>query len=419
MLKRILETLGGFLLLAALLFGVTLLTPAELPRVTTVETTRSTKVVCIPAGEGATVQLDDTHTVGALGGSSTQQEQAVLEDQTAPVVAEGTGQPVGAAMTGSEAVRTRSMCVRPLSHGVISLPATANTELRIVNPDASEAAIDLTLYGPDGEIQSLGARGIALGPNEERTIALSVLTSEATPVGVSFQASRGRAAVVAFTTTLTSGTAAVPAEEGTSHWLPGVMAGVPDVSVVLANPGEDRATVNLIAYGTTPAYTPGGGEAVSIPARSTVVVPLQIALAGEAAALRVESDVPVLAGLSVINGDGAQVSPVRSGTSLKTFVSPGGTLQLTNPGGEPVTASVTVTSQETQSTETVEVGAGMTVAQPLPEATDAQAVLVQAPAELFGAVVATGENGTWVAPLELAEGTAAAPVEAELDPGLH
>ena len=202
-MNRILQTLGGFVVLAALLFCVTLLTPVELPRVTMVETTRSTKVVCIPAGEGATVHVAEADTVGILGEPPTATRRVVLTEQSVPVVAEGTEDPVGGAMTGAEAVRTLTPCIRPVSRGVISLPATANTELRIVNPDASDAAIDLTLYGPEGEIQALGARGIALGPNGEKTIALSVLTSEATPVGVSFQASRGRAAVVAFTITPT------------------------------------------------------------------------------------------------------------------------------------------------------------------------------------------------------------------------
>ena len=419
-MNRILQTLGGFVVLAALLFCVTLLTPVELPRVTMVETTRSTKVVCIPAGEGATVHVAEADTVGILGEPPTATRRVVLTEQSVPVVAEGTEDPVGGAMTGAEAVRTLTPCIRPVSRGVISLPATANTELRIVNPDASDAAIDLTLYGPEGEIQALGARGIALGPNGEKTIALSVLTSEATPVGVSFQASRGRAAVVAFTITPTSGTAAVPAEAATTHWLPGVMAGAPEAAVVLANPGQDRATVRLTAYGTTPAYTPDGGEAITIAGHATVVVPLQGALAGEAAALRVDSDVEVLAGLAVANGDGAQVSPVRSGTELTTFVSPGGTLQLTNPGTEPTTAEVTITSEEGEGTETLEIGAGTTLSHPLPETADGgQLVAVRSRAELFGAVVATGGSGTWVAPLQRGGDSDAAPVEAELDPGLR
>ncbi|MDO5082375.1 MAG: DUF5719 family protein [Arachnia propionica] len=419
-MNRILQTLGGFVVLAALLFAVTLLTPAELPRVTTVETTRSTKVVCIPAGEGATVLVTKADSVGALGEASTAEQQVVLPGQSAPVVAEGTAGPFGTVMTGTDDVRTLTPCIRPVSRGVISLPATANTELRIVNPDSSDAAIDLTLHGPEGEIQALGARGIALGPNGEKTIALSVLTSEATPVGVSFQASRGRAAVVAFTTTATSGTAAIPAEAATTHWLPGVMAGVPEVSVVLANPGADRATVRLTAYGATPAFTPEGGDAISIAGRSTVVVPLQGSLAGEAAALRVDSDVEVLAGLAVAQGDGAQLSPVKAGTELTTFVPPGGTLQLTNPGDEPVTANVTIASEEGETTETLEIAAGTTAAQPLPQISDGgQVVTIQAPAELFGAVVATGEAGTWAAPLQRVGASDTAPVEAELDPGLH
>lgn len=420
MLKRILETLGGCALLAALLFGITLLTPADLPRGTTVETTRSTKVVCVPAAEGATVRLAGIHSAAALDSAPTPQTRAILPDQTLPVVAEGTEGPVGAAMTGADAVRTLTPCVRPVSRGVISLPATADTELRIVNPDSSEAAIDLTLFGPDGEIQSLGARGIALGPRGQKTIALSVLTSEATPVGVVFQASRGRAAVVAVTTTATSGTAAVPGEAATSHWLPGVMAGIPEASVVLANPGEDRATATLTAYGTTPAYTPGGAEAISIPPRSTVVVPLAGTLAGEAAAFRVTSDLEVLAGLAVANGDGAQVAPVKAGRTARTLAPPGGTLQVTNPGSETTTATVTVVTETGESVETLEVGAGMTATLPLTaETAEGHLVSVQAPAEVFGAVVATGEAGTWVAPLESTDSASAAPIGAELDPGIH
>ena len=45
--------------------------------------------------------------------------------------------------------------------------------------------------------------------------------------------------------------------------------------VVLANPGETRATANLTAFGTTPAYQPQGGGNISIPAHSSVSVPLE------------------------------------------------------------------------------------------------------------------------------------------------
>ena len=153
-MRRVFETLLGFAVLTGVVVGITTLTPAELPRVTTVEAVRSTKVVCVPATSGATVMVDNATTVTPLGGSATETKRTVLTGQETSVVAEGTEGPVGGAISGSDAVRTLTQCVKPVSQGVIALPATADTQLKIVNPDASEAAIDLTLYGAEGEIQA-------------------------------------------------------------------------------------------------------------------------------------------------------------------------------------------------------------------------------------------------------------------------
>ena len=420
-MRRVLETLIGFAALTGIVIGITTLTPADLPRVSTVEAARSSKVVCVPAASGATVMVDNTTTVTPLGGPASETDRAVLREQKSSVVAEGTTTPVGGALAGTGSVRTLTQCVKPVSQGVIALPATADTQLRLVNPDASEAAVDLTLYGADGEIQSLGARGIALAAHQERTIALSILTSEATPVGVAFKASRGRAAVMAVTQTQTSATASAPSQLGTSHLIPGVPAGATSTVVVLANPGETRATANLTAFGTTPAYQPQGGGNISIPAHSSVSVPLENALLGEASAIQVSSDEPVMAGLSFTLGDAAQVAPVTMATSLVTFTAPGGVLQLTNPGQAEVQATVTATGAGgAEETSTVTGGAGQTAVHSLPAGADlGQRVVVESAQPLFGAVVSSGDNGSWAAPLEQMGSGGVPPLEAELDPELH
>lgn len=420
-MRRVFETLLGFAVLTGVVVGITTLTPAELPRVTTVEAVRSTKVVCVPATSGATVMVDNATTVTPLGGSATETKRTVLTGQETSVVAEGTEGPVGGAISGSGAVRTLTQCVKPVSQGVIALPATADTQLKIVNPDASEAAIDLTLYGAEGEIQALGARGITLAAYQERTIALSVLTEKATPVGVSFQASRGRAAVMAITQTQSSGTAAGPSQLGTSHLLPGIPAGATSSVVVLANPSETRITANLTAYGTTPAYQPQGGGNISIPPHASVSVSLENALLGEASAIQVNSDAPVMAGMAFTLGDSAQVAPVEAGTSLGTFTSPGGVLQLTNPGTADAQATVTATGAGGAEEEaTVTVGAGQTVVHKLPATTEqGQRVTVGSGQPLFGAVVSSGETGSWAAPLEPMTAGGTPPLAAELDPELH
>ena len=89
-MRRVIETLVGFAVLTGVVVGITTLTPAELPRVTTVEAIRSTKVVCVPAAAGATVMVDNTTTVTPLGGATTQTNRAVLTGQETSVVAEGT-----------------------------------------------------------------------------------------------------------------------------------------------------------------------------------------------------------------------------------------------------------------------------------------------------------------------------------------
>ena len=414
-MRRVIETLVGFAILTGIVIGITALTPAELPRVTTVEAIRSTKVVCVPAAAGATVMVDSTTTVTPLGGATTQTNRAVLTGQETSVVAEGTDDPMGSTIAGTGGVRTLTQCVKPASRGVIALPATADTQLKIVNPDASEAAIDLTLYGAEGEIQSLGARGITLAAYEERAIALSVLTKKATPVGVSFQASR------AITQTQSSGTAAGPSQLGTSHLLPGIPAGATSSVVVLANPGETRITANLTAYGTTPAYHPQGGENISVPPHASVSVSLENALLGEASAIQVNSDAPVMAGMAFTLGDSAQVAPVAAGTSLGAFTPAGGTLQLTNPGELDMQATVTATGADgAEERTTVTVGAGQTVVHKVPTATEqGQRIVVNSDQPLFGAVVSAGDTGSWVAPLESMTGGETPPLAAELDPGLH
>ena len=100
-MRHVLETLLGFAVLTGVVVGITTLTPAELPRVTTVEAIRSTKVVCVPAAPGATVMVDNATTVTPLGGSATETKRAVLTGQETSVVAEGTEGPMGGAISGS------------------------------------------------------------------------------------------------------------------------------------------------------------------------------------------------------------------------------------------------------------------------------------------------------------------------------
>ncbi len=420
-LRRIGETLLGFLVLAGILVGLTALPAAQLSRVSTIQSTRSTKVVCVPAAADASIYIDNVESAAPLGWGQLTDWRPVQKHQSAPMVAQGVDGPRGGAHNVSGSLATLVPCMRPISEGVLALPATADTELRIVNPDGTEAAVDLTLYGVDGEIQSLGARGIALAAYEERTIALSVLTAEATPVGVTVKASRGRAAVVAVTQTESRSSATVPSTLATNHLLPGIPAGATGATVVLANPSQERIVADLTVFGNTPAFTPAGGTDISIAPLSSVAVPLEASLAGEAAAVSVTSESPVIAGLSVVHQDAAEIAPVSAATELVTFTATGGTLQLTNPGSAPAKAEIVATGvEETEVTLSLDVGPGQTAVTELPtDAPNGQRVTVSSDQPLFGAVVEVGDSGTWVAPLEIPGVAVPEPIAAELDPSLR
>ena len=120
-------------------------------------------------------------------------------------------------------------------------------------------------------------------------------------------------------------------------------------------------------------------------------------------------------------GDSAQVAPVAAGTSLGAFTPAGGTVQLTNPGEGDVQATVTATGADgAEEKATVTVEAGKTAVHKLPTSTEqGQRIVVNSDQALFGAVVSSGDTGSWAAPLESMTGGETPPLAAELDPGLH
>ena len=148
---------------------------------------------------------------------------------------------------------------------------------------------------------------------------------------------------------------------------------------------------------------------------------LENALLGEASALQVSSDAPVMAGMAFTLGDSAQVAPVSAGTSLGTFTSPGGTLQLTNPGDGDAQATVTVTGsgqpRRRQRLRWVPDKPSSTHSQrPRSRGSESWSVPID---PCSGPVVSSGEAGSWAAPLESMTEGETPPLAAELDPELH
>lgn len=430
MTRRILETLGYVAAIVALVLGITTVSPAALPRVTRVAPPQDNKVVCLPTGGAGVVFASGVEAMGGLGESgSAVGGEVVLGDQTEPVVLTGTGSLVGGYLNAIGTTKSWTPCGPALAEGMLLVPTAAETELLVVNSDQGETAVDLTLYGTEGEITALGARGIAVAPNSSRVIALSVLTDRPGPIAVGFSASRGRATVIARTTAATAMDSATAFQPATEHLVAGIPLGAGNATVLLANATSARATVDVTALGATAEYTPQGGSDLSIPAGGTLAVPLGGSLAGEATALRITSDAEI--GAAIVTGptlldpagtlvsEQAFVAPSEPGTEMAAFVPAAGVLQLASAGDEvTVTLRHAVVGAEETETE-IAVPAGRTVTVPLAvSAPQGQLVEVRADAEVVGAVTYLDGAGMAVVPLQPSGVAEVEPLDAELDPSL-
>lgn len=408
-MRRVLELVIVFLVVAGAVVGITALAPTALLRTTQVRPPVDTKMVCLGHDQAAVAYVDGAEALADLGADPQPASGAtVREGQEEPVVATSTRAVVGGTHTVTGAVASWIPCAPAVSEGILLVPATANTDVVVANSDPTDASVDLTLLGTDGEISALGSRGIAVVPGATRQVALSVLAPVEGPVVLEVDTSRGRATVAARTSSGTVLDAMTVSAPEPVHHLGGIPAGATRVQVLLANPTQDRVTVAVTALGTSASYTPEGGQEISLAPRSTLAVNLGASLAGEASGLVVEADGDIGAGLAVDSGaDQGFAAPLEAGTELAVHGPAGGTLQLSNPS--PQDAAVRVADQSHT------IPAGTTLAVPLAEAP----VVVTSDVEVFGAVAYTGESGTFIIPLQTWGELSADPIAARLDPTLR
>lgn len=415
-------TIFSLLVLLIGAWGLTNVAPKPLPRTVEVVPPVESKLVCATMPAAGVLYIDGANDITQFGQESeTTAGPTIIEDFEEPAIIQGgVGVTGGNAVTAEEA-RAHLPCSSPRSRGTVVLPSAVGTDLLIVNPDASEAVVDLTLYGTDGEILALGARGIAVGPYSSRTIALSVLVDVDGPVGVVHRASRGRATVVARTDAPGILEAATSSLAGTQHLLAGVPADATSTAVVVTNPGNERATLQVTALGAALGYTPEGGADVTVEAYSSMSLDLAPSLAGEATGLRIDSDVDVAVGLTTGTGtDPAFASPVMAAAKLGAFVPAGGTLQLSNPGTTDADVEITIGVVDSEPvTTTVVIPAGVTTTVPMDaSAPRGQSVQVTSNSALFGGIVNVTDGST-IIPLTSMEAPEVTPVDAEIVPTLR
>ena len=179
--------------------------------------------------------------------------------------------------------------------------------LFLTNADEGPAVVDVRLHGATGSVDEAGTRGITLAAGETVRLALDELAPGSAELAVEVSSSRGRVVAHVLDTVRDGGSegrewlpAAVPPGEDLT--LPGVPAAAVRVQLLVTNPGEDQALVDLQVVTADGAFVPLGSEQVSVDPGTVERVDLTRALEGRAAAVRLRGAVPVTAAVRSWSG---------------------------------------------------------------------------------------------------------------------
>lgn len=362
------------------------------------------------AGDGlATAPLATPQKSSPVTGTATVRNSADPVRVTAPRAA--TFGAVAAISAEAGAERGLSMVACEPANGDVwiagvSTSEDAQAELTLINLDNTEAAVDVAVLGTDGRLAAPGSRGIVVGPNSRRSVALAPIAPSPAPVSLHVVTSIGRVAALVRQRTWRDNTAigtdwiAPAADPAKAVVLPGLPDGKGRRDLVVVNPGERTASVAIDVLGADGATQVPGLETVDVPAGATRVVQLERGLMEAAAALRLRSEqkitATVLLGTSGGNAsvDFAAAPAARPLGTDSVWPVPVGkdasaVLHLANAGATDATARVVVGGR----TQELTIRAGALAMVPIEAATVPLIRVTTAAPDLYGAVSATQTLG--------------------------
>ncbi len=173
--------------------------------------------------------------------------------------------------------------------------------LLLTNAASAPAVVDVRLAGPDGPVDTPGARGLVVAPGQVRAVALGALAPAAGPLAVHVVARSGRVGALLHTARLRG---AVPdgVDDVSPSAAPARSLVVPGVSVLpggrarlrIAATTAAEAVVRYRVVGVAGEEAQPGSGVVTVPAGGVAEVPLTLRPGHYAAWL--DADTPVVAG---------------------------------------------------------------------------------------------------------------------------
>ncbi len=190
---------------------------------------------------------------------------------------------------------------------------THSSTLLIANPREGDAVIDVEVYGPKGPVDAPGLRGMFVPAGTTTALDLARVAPAVGDLAVHVTTTRGLVAVVA-TDSFAPDLVGTPVREwlapqpAASRTL--VLTGLPArpsrATLLVANPNEAEALVQLEVVGPKGTFEPPENDTLRVAPGSVLAVPVTEVFDGEPLALRVTSARRVTATVrSVASGDEA------------------------------------------------------------------------------------------------------------------
>jgi hypothetical protein len=209
------------------------------------------------------------------------------------------------------------------------------TRVVLVNPEPAPAEVDVEVFGPDGLVELPSIRGIVMTSRSETVLRFDRLIPGVSAGAIHVIARSGRVAVSVSDARsdglVPKGVDFIPpaSEPAKTAWVPGVSDGSGARQLRLLAPSAS-AVVSLRLLTASGSFVPAGLTQIDVPQGKVVDVDVATVLRGEAATIKVESDQPVVAGLSqtygladVTESSYTSGSPIMTGPSAVTGL-PGG-----------------------------------------------------------------------------------------------
>lgn len=321
------------------------------------------------------------------------------------MTADGAGMERGLAVSSCDAPGTEMWFMGAES------TTTVTTEVVLTNTDTGQASVDLSFYGPAGRIVAVGSRSVQVPGGSSVKVALGPLVRTEDRFAVQVVASSGRvqasARLRSFVQGETQGSGVEWLPQATTPRtevvVPAIPGGGGKRSLILANPGNRASDVEITELTAAGAKVLPGVEKLTVPPESTIAVPLDSAVKGEAVGLRLVGTQPFTAGVRMFGaetaGDLGATAAVRpfSGQVIAPLLLRGlaAKVQLSNPAEEPATAVVGFldATGKPLSQQTVTVAPGATAVVDVPQAEVQVARVDVTDGALSGGIVITGDAG--------------------------